>query len=121
MRRLRSDQIENEEGMVSRRRVIVGALKVAGGSAGALALTSTPEIARLAVAQDDQNKKDGKDRKGEGGGGQGGQATALPTTGVGIDGNANGQVGLMSMVAISAAAGAVFMRRRAGARQPTNV
>src|SRR5918994_2600741 len=64
-----------EAATASRRGLIVGSLKLAGGGALALALAGTPGIARLAVAQDDQGD-DGQGGQGGGGGrdgdGQGG-------------------------------------------------
>jgi hypothetical protein len=125
----------DEGASASRRSIIAGSLKLAGGGALALALTSTPGIARLAVADSHEAGQDGGGgggrggggggggRGGGGGGGQGGgQVSGVPSVGVGIaDGSAGQTAGLIGLAAAGAAAAAVFMRHRTDVEQATDV
>lgn len=144
MRRLHTlfqEGVEEEEATTSRRGVIVGSLKLAGGGALALAFAGTPGIAHLAAAQEDQDDDGqggdgeggggggGRDRDGDGGGGggrggdgeggggggRGGQDAAqvngVPRTGVGIPGGSDGQTAGLIGLAAAGAAAAAVFVR----------
>jgi hypothetical protein len=152
MRRLHSllpDGFE-EASTASRRSVIVGSLKLAGGGALALAFAGNPRSARLAAAQDDTYEEgqadDGQGGQGDGGGGRGGdgqggggrggdgqggggrggqdagQVAGVPSVGVGITGGSDGQTAsLIGLAAAGAAAAAVLVRYREPVEQATDV
>ena len=138
------DGNEDAEVMASRRSLIVGSLKLAGGGALALAIAGSPGIARLAAAENHEGGQDGggggcgqdgggggRDGQDDGGGGRGGrggqdgqgagQVNGVPRTGVGIAGASDGQTaGLIGLAAAGAAAAAFFLRQRTSAEQPTD-
>ena len=105
------DGIEDAEVMASRRSLIVGSLKLAGGGALALAVAGSPGIARLTAAQDDGGGQDGQGA---------GQVNGVPRTGVGIAGSEGQTAGLIGLAAAGAAAAAFFLRQRTSAEQPTD-
>ena len=151
MRRVHSllqDGFEEAEAVTaSRRSVIVGSLKLASGTAVALALAGTPGMAQIALADshpaEGQGGGGGQGGQGGGGGGQGGQGggggqggqgggggrgaqggtqvNGVPSTGIGIAGGSDGQTaGLIGLAAVGAAAAAVFVRHRATMEQATD-
>ena len=137
------DGIEDAEVMASRRSLILGSLKLAGGGAVALAIAGSPGIARLAAAENHEGGQDGggggggqdgggggRDGQDDGGGGRGGrggqdgqgagQVNGVPRTGVGIAGSEGQTAGLIGLAAAGAAAAAFFLRQRTSAEQPTD-
>jgi hypothetical protein len=95
--------------LLSRRGLVIGSLRVAGGAALAVAVAGSPGLSRTVEAQDDD---------GGGGGNVGATTTVsasaaaptrLPNTGVGADGRTGGL--LAGLVGLAATGAAAFVMR----------
>ena len=137
---------EEDHAHASRRAFLAGSLKLAGGSALALAVASAPGVRHLALADSHEQAQDdggqdgggqdgggqdgggGQDDGGQDGGGQdgggrgGGRDGDMPRVGIGTTAGSSGSnvAGLIGVAAAAAAGAAVLTHRRARAEEASD-